>query len=77
MERHIMSTIENENADTRYFVEIDLASLKIIRCGFDQKQILAKGQQTKADIHRLFITKGQYQKFINRCPRELEAVLDC
>ena len=31
-----MSRIEND--DTRYFLEIDLGSLKIIRCGFDQKQ---------------------------------------
>jgi hypothetical protein len=29
-----------QNDDTRYFVEIDLETLKIIRCGFDQKQYL-------------------------------------
>ena len=54
----MMSRIENE--DTRYFIEIDLDSLGIIRVGFDQKQNLDKGQQKQAGIHRLFLTKGQY-----------------
>ena len=68
-----MSRIENE--DTRYFIEIDLDSLGIIRVGFDQKQNLDKGQQKQAGIHRLFLTKGQYNKFVSRCESELQSVL--
>ena len=33
-----MPRIENE--DTRYFIEFDLGTLEIIRCGYDQKQHL-------------------------------------
>ena len=39
-----------QNRDTRYFIEIDLDTLEIIRCGFDQKQNLDKGWQTRAGI---------------------------
>jgi len=65
-----------QNGDTRYFIEIDLDTLKIIRCGFDQKQNLNKGHQTNQGTHRLFLTKGQYNKFVGRCESELQSVLD-
>ena len=65
-----------ENADTRYFIEIDLYSLKVTRVGFDQKQNLHKGQQKQAGVHRLFLTKGQYNKLVNRCESELQDVMD-
>lgn len=37
-----MDRIQNEN--TRYFIEIDLDTLQLVRVGFDQKQPLDKGQ---------------------------------
>ena len=67
---------KNENGDTRYFVEIDLDSLEIIRVGFDQRQVLDKGVQKRSGIHRLFLTKGQYNKFVSRCEDDLQGVLD-
>ncbi|WDE09291.1 hypothetical protein SG34_031505 [Thalassomonas viridans] len=69
-----MNKIEND--DTRYFIELSLDSLTIVRVGFDQKQNLDKGRQQQADIHRLFLTKGQYNKFVGRCENELRDVLD-
>ncbi len=68
-----MSRIEND--DTRYFVEIELGSLKITKCSFDQKQNLDNGHQNNPTIHRLFLTKGQYNKFIQRCENELVSVI--
>lgn len=56
-----------QNKDTRYFIEIELDSLKIIGNGYDQKQNLDKGRQNSPNVHRLFLTKGQYNKFVNRC----------
>lgn len=70
----MMSRIQND--DTRYFIEISLDTLEIMRCGFDQKQNLDKGHQTNPGIHRLFLTKGQYNKFVDRCKSELQSVLD-
>ncbi len=52
---------QHEDKDTRYFIEIDLVSLKIIRCGFDQKQNLNKGRQLCDGVHRVFLTQGQYK----------------
>ena len=69
-----MNRIENE--DTRYFIEIDLDTLELVRVGSDQKQVLDKGQQKRAGTHRLFLSKGQYSKFVSRCEAELVHVLD-
>jgi hypothetical protein len=65
-----------QDKDTRYFIEIDLHSLKIIRCSFDQKENLNKGRQTDANVHRLFLTKGQYSNLVGRCASELATVLE-
>ena len=69
-----MDLIENE--DTRYFIEIDLDTLELIRVGSDRKQVLDRGQQKQTGTHRLFLSKGQYNKFVNRCEAELRHVLD-
>ncbi len=55
-----------QNRDTRYFIEIDLETQKIVSNGYDQKENLDKGRQNNPKIHRLFLTKGQYNKFVNR-----------
>jgi len=60
-----MSQVENK--DTRYFVDIERASLKVIRCGYEQKENLDSGRQNDPEVPRLFITKGQYKKLVNRC----------
>ena len=69
-----MSRVQDK--DTRYFVEIDLNSLKIIRCGFNQKENLNKGRQSDPAIHRVFLTKGQYTKLLDRCSNELAKVIE-
>ena len=74
LEEFKMNRIENE--DTRYFLEVDLDTLEVIRVAFDQKQNLDKGQQMNVGIHRLFLTKGQYHKFVSRCETEIQDVLD-
>ena len=65
-----------QNADTRYFVEVDLESLKITKCGYEQKQKLDRGRQTDPKIHRFFLTKGQYGKFVTRCASELGSIVE-
>lgn len=65
-----------EDKDTRYFIEIEIDTLEVIRVGFDDKINLEKGLQTDSDIHRVFVSKGQYQKLVSRCENELQSVLD-
>ena len=65
-----------QDKDTRYFVEINLSNLKISRCSFDHKDNLHKGRQNDPAIHRLFLTKGQYTKYVDRCAHELGKVIE-
>lgn len=74
VETDLMNAIENK--DNRYFIEIDLDTLEVIRVGCDVKQNLDKGLQKHIGIHRLFIGKGQYNQLVSRCGQELESVLD-
>lgn len=69
-----MSHVQDKN--TRYFVDINLSNLKVIHCGFSQKEALDKGRQIDSSIHRLFVTKGQYAKFVVRCADDLRTVMD-
>ena len=57
---------KKQDKDTRYFIEVDIKSRRVIRCGYDQKQNLNKGRQDNPKIHRVFVTPGQYNKFIER-----------
>ena len=61
-----------ENKDTRYFIDIDLKTHKVVGKGYKQKQNLDKGQQTNPERHRLFLSKGQYNQFTKRCILDLE-----
>jgi len=65
-----------QDKNTRYFVEVDLNNQKIIRCALNQKENLDKGRQNNPAIHRLFLTKGQYTKFVSRCSNELAKVIE-
>ncbi len=57
---------KSQDKDTRYFIDIDLKSLKVVNSGYDQKQNLDQGRQTNPKLHRLFLTKGQYNKLVER-----------
>jgi len=57
-----------QDTDTRYFIDIDLKTFKVVSKGYDQKQNLNKGRQFDPKLHRIFLTKGQYNKFIERLP---------
>jgi len=55
-----------QDKDTRYFIDIALDTKKLISHGYGQKQNLDEGRQTDAKLHRLFLSKGQYNKFVER-----------
>ncbi|MDY6903765.1 MAG: hypothetical protein SWH61_03675 [Thermodesulfobacteriota bacterium] len=58
---------KHPDKDTRYFIDIDVATLKVMNHGYDHKDNLDKGRQSSPGLHRLFVTKGQYNKLIERC----------
>lgn len=55
--------VKKQDTDTRYYLDIDIASRKVIRWDFEQKQNLNKGKSPSPGIHRVFLTLGQYNKF--------------
>jgi len=54
-----------QNKETRYFNDVELSSIKISHWGFDQRENLDKGQSFSPGIHRIFLTLGQYNKYVN------------
>ena len=65
-----MKTTEDKN--TRYFIDLDLRAQRILRWGHDHRERLAAETMEKPHYHRIFITKGQYNKLV----RKLETVRD-
>jgi hypothetical protein len=56
--------------EVNFNLEIDIERFStevLVTNGFDHKHNLDKGRQNNPKIHRLFLTKGQYNKFVNRC----------
>ena len=48
-----------------YFVEVDLTNMTIVDWGITSEATLT-GNTSKPNIHRVFLTKGQYNKFVNK-----------
>lgn len=51
-----------EDSETRYFIDLDLKSGEILSWDYDQRERLVKRGLAKPSHHRVFITKGQYNK---------------
>lgn len=53
---------KQEDENTRYFIDLDLKTRKILGCGYGQRDRLI-GQQLAEPFHqRVFISRGQYNK---------------
>ena len=55
-----MSRIEDQ--DTRYFIDLDLASGEILGWNYDNRFDLIAEEPLAPSHHRVFISKGQYNK---------------
>jgi hypothetical protein len=53
---------KKEDRDTRYYLDLDLESLAILDWDYDQRQKLFVQRLAKPSHHRVFLTKGQYNK---------------
>ena len=53
---------KKEDKDTRYYVDLDLKTRKILNWDYDQRDKLVMQKLKKPFYHRVFITKGQYNK---------------
>ncbi|HPE99628.1 MAG TPA: hypothetical protein PKY63_03075 [Bacteroidales bacterium] len=62
MEAHFDPEFEKE---LRYYIDLDLASNAICGWGYDLREKLVN-VKLKAIQHRIFITKGQYNKLVQK-----------
>ena len=53
---------KREDKNTRYYIDLDLLSREVVTWGFDQKDKLVHEQVLEEPFHRVFVTKGQYNK---------------
>lgn len=56
--------MKTQTSETRYFIDLDLKSRKIVNWGFDDRSNLV--QNLESPMHRIFITKGQYNKLVEK-----------
>ncbi len=50
-----------QDKETRYFIDINIKTNTVTKISFGQRKSLVS-EKSKKDIHRVFITKGQYNK---------------
>ena len=53
------------NKDTRYFIDLDLSKGKILDWGYDDRHTMDQYLSNRKH-HRVFLTKGQYNKMLER-----------
>lgn len=53
---------KKEDKNTRYFIDLDLKARKLINWDYDQRNKLVAEELMNPFQHRVFITKGQYNK---------------
>lgn len=53
---------KREDRNTRYYIDIDLKKLTILKWDFDQRDSLSKQNPAHPHHHRIFVTRGQYNK---------------
>ncbi len=56
---------KKEDRNTRYYIDLDLKTRKILNWDYDQREKLSQ-ELTEPFHQRVFITKGQYNKLENR-----------
>ena len=52
----------DQDKETRYFIDLDLKTKKVLAWNYDQRERLVAQKSTNPFHHRVYITKGQYNK---------------
>jgi hypothetical protein len=65
---------KKEDKNTRFFLDVDLKEQKILGWDYDQKEKLILDKISEPHIHRIFLTKGQYNKLSKRQEDYLDSI---
>jgi len=55
-----------EDANTRYFVDLDLKTRRVLDWDYGQRSKLSGQELMRPFHHRIFMTKGQYNKLVKK-----------
>lgn len=65
---------KQEDKNTRYYIDLNLLTREVITWGFDQRDKLVDAQVLDEPFHRVFVSKGQFNKLQQRS-REIKKML--
>jgi hypothetical protein len=57
---------KKEDKNTRYFIDVDVKAHSILQWDYDQRGKLVMQKMNDPFHHRLFLTKGQYHKLVEK-----------
>ncbi len=57
---------KKEDRNTRYYIDLDLMTHRIIHWDYDQRDTLVAHEFEEPFHHRVFISKGQYNKLVEK-----------
>ena len=57
---------KREDKDTRYFIDLDLLTGRILGWDYDNRFELIIEEPVSPSHHRVFISKGQYNKLVQK-----------
>ena len=64
-----------EDKETRYYIDLDLKTMKILAWDYDHRAILLTQKMANPGQVRIYITKGQYNKLCQPSSPLFEASL--
>ena len=57
---------KKEDAETRYFIDLDLGTREVLQWDYDQRDKLVRQELSEPSHHRIYLTKGQYNKLVRK-----------
>ena len=57
---------EQEDKDTRYFIDLDLRTRRILVWDYDNRHKLARQEPEEPFHHRVYVSKGQFNKLVQK-----------
>ena len=59
-----MDPIKPQTKETRYFIDLDLETMKILQWDYNERVNLVGREPANPNVVRIYITKGQYNKLL-------------
>ena len=65
---------KQEDRNTRYFINVDLREQKILGWDYDQRENLVLEDISEPHLHRIYLSRGQYNKLDRKQGEYLDSI---